>query len=55
MLDSEAMEEMLANPTKFVTEEELRGEYNYVLLDLRNMGMLAAALMVLLVGLAQFI
>ena len=54
-LDNEAMEELLANPTKFVTEEELREEYNFVLLDLRNMGMLAAVLMVLLVGLAQFI
>jgi protein subunit release factor A len=36
-------------------QEELAKEYNHVLLDLRNMGILAAVLMVVLVGLAQFI
>lgn len=54
-MDSEAMERMLANPTKFVTEDELREEYGFVLADLRHMGILAAGLMVLLIGLAQFI
>lgn len=54
-MDSSAMEQMLANPTIFVTEEELRSEYGFVLADLRNMGILAAGLMVLLIGLAQFI
>ena len=46
---------MLANPTKFVTEDELRGQYNYVLADLRNMGILAAALLVALIVIAQFV
>ena len=46
---------MLANPTKFVTEEELREDYRHVITDLRNMGMLAAVLMIALVALAQLI
>ena len=54
-LSSEYIAELLANPTKFVTEEQLHEEYGFVLADLRSMGILAAALMVLLVMLAQFI
>jgi hypothetical protein len=54
-LDAEVIREMLENPTDFVSEEQLREEYQFVLFDLRNMGILAAALMVLLVALAQFI
>lgn len=54
-LTNEMIEEVLANPTTFVTEEQMQEEYQHVLLDLRNMGTLAAALMVLLVILAQFI
>lgn len=54
-LDAETVAEMLANPTVEVTEEELGKDYRHVLLDLRNMGVLAAVLMVLLVGLAQFL
>lgn len=54
-LSSEYIAELLANPTKTVTEEQLHEEYGYVLADLRSMGILTAALMVLLVGLAQFI
>ena len=54
-LTSAEVAEMLANPTKFVTEEELRAEYHHVIADLRSMGLLAAALMVALVVLAQFI
>ena len=54
-MDSAEIEQMLANPTKFVTEEELQAEYHYVIADLRSMGLLAAGLMVFLVALAQFI
>jgi len=54
-LDSETIQDMLANPTRIVTEEELRADYAYVLADLRAMGLLAIGLMILLVALAQFI
>ena len=54
-LTSAEVADILANPTKFVTEEELRAEYHHVIADLRSMGLLAAALMVALVVLAQFI
>lgn len=54
-LTREMVEEILHNPTETVSSEQLGQEYRHVLLDLRNMGVLAAALMVLLVGLAQFI
>jgi hypothetical protein len=54
-LDVDVIEDMLANPTDIVPEEQLREEYGHVLVDLRNMGILAAILMVVLVGLAQFI
>ncbi|MBC7869553.1 MAG: hypothetical protein H7Y09_01835 [Chitinophagaceae bacterium] len=54
-LSSERIERLLANPTKVVTEAELRKEYGHVVNDLRNMFGLALALMVVLVILAQFI
>lgn len=54
-LDGEQIAHLLANPTKIVSEEELHEEYGYVLRDLRNMGILAATLFVVLVMLAQFI
>lgn len=54
-LEPDFVEDMLANPTKFVTEEELHEEYGFVLTDLRNMGILAAILLVVLVLLAQFL
>jgi hypothetical protein len=54
-IDSKRIQEMLAHPTKFVTEQELREEYGYVLNDLKSMGALAAVLAVVLVLLAQFI
>ena len=54
-LDHDMIQELLHNPTKIVSEEELAKEYNHVLVDLRNMGILAVVLMVVLVGLAQFI
>ncbi|MEM6281555.1 MAG: hypothetical protein AAF787_05125 [Chloroflexota bacterium] len=43
--------EALANPSKEVSREELKTQYNYVLMDLRNMGILAAALFMILIGL----
>ncbi len=53
--DSDMIAEQLANPTVVVTEEQMREEYSYVLKDLRNMGLLAAVLFVVLIGIAQFI
>lgn len=38
------MDEILNNPTKTVTEEELHSTYGYVITDIRNMGILAAVL-----------
>jgi hypothetical protein len=54
-LSQDYIRDILENPTEFVSEEQLREEYQHVLFDLRNMGLLAAALMVLLVLLAQLI
>jgi hypothetical protein len=55
VLPQEMIEELLHNPTKMVTEEQLRGEYGYVVADIRNMGILAAGLVVLLIALATFL
>ena len=52
-MSSETVAKLLANPTKNVTEAELRAHYSFVVSDLRNMGFLAAGLMVALVVLAQ--
>ena len=52
VLDQEMLADILAHPTKVVTEEELRKDYSYVLADIRNMAILAASLFVLLVVLA---
>ena len=52
-LDQTMIADILAHPTKQVSEEELRQEYSYVLSDLRNMGLLALSLIVLLIILAQ--
>jgi hypothetical protein len=54
-LDADTIRELLENPTIEVSDEQLREEYQHVLIDLRNMGLLSALLMVLLVILAQFI
>ncbi len=51
-MSNEMISDVLNNPTKIVSEEELRDEYQHVLLDLRNMGVLAAILIVVLLGLA---
>lgn len=53
--DPEYVRERLANPTRFVSEDELRQEYAYVIRDLRSMGLLAAALVVFLLIAGQFI
>jgi len=54
-MDGEFVAEMLANPTKVVTEEDLKADYGFVIKDLRNMGILAAVLFVFLVGTALVI
>jgi len=54
-LDGEYVAEMLANPTKVVTEEDLKEDYGFVIKDLRNMGILAAVLFICLVGVALVI
>lgn len=46
---------LLANPTKIVTEDQLRQEYSYVLADLRSMGILAGILFVALIVVAQIL
>ena len=51
-LDAEYVAELLANPNKTVSEAELRADYSFVMKDLRSMGLLAAALFVLLVAIA---
>ncbi|MDZ4766120.1 MAG: hypothetical protein SGI73_16390 [Chloroflexota bacterium] len=50
---SDLTAQLLEHPTKFVSEDELRTAYTYVLRDLRSMGVLAAGLIILLVVLAQ--
>ena len=51
-LSQDKIRELLHNPTRFVSEAELRQTYNHVIVDLRNMGLLAAGLLVVLVALA---
>ncbi len=50
-LGAAAVAEMLANPTTEVNPEELKVQYSYVLADLRNMGILAAVLFLVLIAL----
>lgn len=47
--------ERLANPTRIVTEDDLRQQYTYVIADLRSMGLLAAGLFAFVVLIAQFL
>ena len=54
-LDAEYVAELLANPTKVVTEEDLRTDYSFVISDLRNMGMLAAVLFAALVAISLLV
>ncbi len=53
-LSADIVADQLANPTRFVTKEELKTQYNYVLQDLRNMGILAAILFMALIGLGLY-
>lgn len=48
-LEAEYIAELLANPTKVVTEDDLRADYGFVIKDLRNMGVLAAGLFIALI------
>ena len=48
-LDADYVAELLANPTKVVTEDDLRADYGFVIKDLRNMGILAACLFIALI------
>jgi hypothetical protein len=54
-LPQEMINELLQNPTKTVTEEQLRSEYGHVLADIRNMFILALALVILLFILATIL
>ena len=51
-LTADEISEILANPTKVVTEAELHQQYGYVLRDLRNMGVFAASSFLFLIILA---
>jgi hypothetical protein len=48
-VDTNYVRNRLLNPTRFVTQEELKKEYGYVITDLRTMGILAAVLLVAMV------
>ena len=54
-LNATVVAEMLAHPTTEVKQEELEIQYGYVISDLRNMGILAGILLVVLIGLGFFI
>lgn len=54
-LDSNYIRTRLANPTRVVTEEELRSAYNYVTKDLRSMGILAVVLILAMVVVEKII
>ncbi len=45
----------LANPTRIVTEAQLKAEYGYVISDLRSMGILAALLIAALVVIEKIV
>ena len=47
--------ELLAHPTKHVTEDEMRQHYGYVLNDLRSMGALAGLLFVIMIVVARLL
>jgi hypothetical protein len=52
LLDQATVMDILRNPTRFVSPEELKRDYAYVLADVRNMFVLAVGLVVLLIVLA---
>ena len=55
VLEQAKVAELLRNPTRVVTEDELRHDYTYVVKDLRGMGLLAAGLVVVLISLAYLL
>ncbi len=54
-LTHEEIVERLANPTRVVSEDQLREQYTYVMADLRGMGMLAGLLFVIMIVVANFL
>lgn len=52
-MTNEEVIERLANPTKVVSQEELKRDYGYVIADLRSMAILAGVLFVALIVIAQ--
>jgi hypothetical protein len=53
--DMDVIKNRLEHPTRMVTEAELRQDYSYVIKDLRSMAVLAAALIVVMIVIAQII
>jgi hypothetical protein len=47
--DTKYVRSRLANPTRFVTQDQLREEYSYVVHDLRTMGILAVVLLIAMI------
>lgn len=54
-LEPEMIKEMLLNPTRFPTAQELARDYAFVVKDLRNMFVLAVALVVFLAVIATLL
>jgi type II secretory pathway component PulF len=54
-ITQDLVNELLLNPTKQVTEEQLRADYSYVVADIRSMAILALGLIVLLIVLATLL
>jgi hypothetical protein len=54
-LDTEIVKNRLLHPTRMVTQEQLREEYGYVIHDLRAIAIIAIAMIVFMVVLAQVI
>jgi hypothetical protein len=54
-LDTEIVKNRLLHPTRMVSEAELREEYGYVIADLRTIAIIAVAMVVLMVVLAQIL
>ena len=53
--DISYIRQRLANPTRIVTEADLKAEYSYVITDLRTMGILATILVIVLVVIEKII
>ena len=54
-MDHNRIAAILEHPTRFVSDEELKQQYGYVIEELRQVGMVAAGLLVVLVVLAYLI